>query len=264
MNSPKEWLLPGAIEEAKAVQKIMAAKVITEDAFRGLAKIGGMDVSNNLYDPAQMIYASCVTLEYPQLSVMDQAAVSLRQSFPYIPGLLGFREAPALVEAFQKLTQKPDLLFVDGHGISHPRGLGIASHIGILLDIPTIGVAKSILVGKPEGQLGLEIGSQTPLVWNEQCLGVVLRTKKRANPLIISVGHKISLPTAVELVLHCLRRYRLPEPTRQAHLAANKCRVLMMRSAKEKPLGDLDGKEVNSDDTSEHHIKNPREGSQVK
>jgi deoxyribonuclease V len=223
MDVPHSWLFPDSIDEAKEVQRIMAESVILEDAFQNCPSIGGMDVSNNLYDPKQMIYASAVVLS-DSLQVREQAAVACRQSFPYIPGLLGFREAPALVEAFKKLKKKPSILFVDGHGIAHPRGLGIASHIGVLLDIPTIGVAKSILVGKPSVSLGLEAGSQVPLVWKNKTLGVLLRTKVRSNPLIISCGHKVSLKTAVKLVQSCLRGYRLPEATRQAHLTANACR----------------------------------------
>jgi deoxyribonuclease V len=224
MDIPHAWLLPDSIEDAKEAQRIMAGRVILEDTLSSWQAIGGMDVSNNLYDPKQMIYASSVVLSYPSLEINEQAAVAQKQSFPYIPGLLGFREAPALIEAYQKLQKKPDVVMVDGHGMSHPRGLGIASHIGVILDIPTIGVAKSILVGRPATVLGPDAGAQVPLIWKGQTLGILLRTKARSNPLIISVGHKISLSTAVELVKSCLRGYRLPEVTRQAHLAANACR----------------------------------------
>jgi deoxyribonuclease V len=224
MDIPNSWFFPQSIQEAKEAQHRMAQRVIQEDTLLTMQSIGGMDVSNNLFDPKQMIYASVVVLSYPGLEIVEQAAVAQKQSFPYIPGLLGFREAPALVEAFKKLKKKPDILMVDGHGISHPRGLGIASHLGVLLDIPTVGVAKSILVGKPAASLDPEAGAQVPLVWKDQTLGMMLRTKARSNPLIISVGHKISLSTAIELVQKCLRGYRLPEATRHAHLAANVCR----------------------------------------
>src|SRR5262249_35990996 len=118
----------------------------------------------------------------------------------------------------------PDCLIVDGHGISHPRGLGIASHLGVLLDCPSIGVAKSILVGKPEGELGNQIGDYIPLRWKGQTLGVVLRTKPNVQPVYVSSGHRVSLETAIKVVLNSLSKYRLPEPTRQAHNAANVCR----------------------------------------
>jgi deoxyribonuclease V len=180
-----------------------------------------MDVSHNLYDPQALIYAVCVTLNPRTLQVQERGCVALEQRFPYKSGYLGFREAPALIESFKKLSQIPDIIFVDGHGISHPRGLGIASHIGVLLNLPTIGVAKSVLVGKAEGTLGSAIGDSVPLIWKGKQIATLLRTKARCNPLIISTGHKISLSTAVEMVLQYLKGYRLPEPTRQAHLTAN-------------------------------------------
>ncbi len=221
MQTSHHWLYPSSLEEAKEVQTTLFKKIIISDHFNIPLLIGGMDVSNNLYDPTQMIYATTVLLDFQTLEVIDQVFAAEKQEFPYIPGFLGFREAPALVHAFEKLTTKPDILLVDGHGISHPRGLGIASHIGALLDIPTIGVAKSILIGKPQDLLDDEAGSQTPLIWKNQTIGMLIRTKKRSNPLIISPGHRISLQTSIEIVLKTLRGYRLPEPTRQAHLAAN-------------------------------------------
>jgi deoxyribonuclease V len=147
--------------------------------------------------------------------------------------LLGFREVPTLVHLYNQLSVRPNVVLVDGHGISHPRGLGVATHLGVVLDVPTIGVAKSILVGTPAGPLAEEVGSTVPLIWKKQEIGMLLRTKARALPLIISSGHKISLPTAVQLVVKCLKGYRLPEPTRQAHLAANSFRKEALRLKKE-------------------------------
>ncbi len=218
---PSEWLYPSSLTEAASIQKIMAAKVIKSDQFAPLKIIAGMDVSNNPYDSAQLIYASIVLLNADTLAIIETANVCQKQRFPYVSGFLGFREAPALVEAFQQLKHPPDLIFVDGHGISHPRGLGIASHIGVLLDCATIGVAKTLLVGKPVAALAAAPGAQTPVVWHNNTMATLLRTKLRCNPLIISTGHRVALPTAVKLVQHYLRGYRLPEPTRQAHLAAN-------------------------------------------
>ncbi len=220
----EEWLFPKSIEEAIAAQHEMAAAVVLSDSCVEPHWIAGMDVSNNLYDPAQMIYAAVALLSFPKLELIEQSTFAEKQEFAYVPGLLGFREAPALIHAFERLKQKPDLIMIDGHGISHPRGLGIASHIGVLLDIPTIGVAKSILVGRPASPLGEVAGSQVPLVWKGEEIAILLRSKARSNPLIISAGHKVTLSTAVELVKHSLRKYRLPEPTRQAHLLANSCR----------------------------------------
>lgn len=219
---PTEWLYPDSIATASKIQLQLAQQVITTDQLpTHIQYIGGMDVSSNWRDPNQIIYATCVVLEAKSLQVVASASFHMQQPFPYIPGFLGFREAPALVETFAKLTIKPDLILVDGHGISHPRRLGIASHIGVLLDMPTIGVAKSILIGKPSCPLGFEAGSTVPLIGQEQTLAMLLRSKSRCNPLIIATGHKVSLTTAVNLVKSYLRGYRLPEPTRQAHLAAN-------------------------------------------
>lgn len=218
-------LSPVSLLQAKKAQEQMQKKVLLVDDFKTpISLIGGMDVSNQLYDPDEMIYASCVLLSYPTLDVVETKATSEKQTFPYIPGFLGFREAPALVHAYEKVIAKPDVIFVDEQGVSHPRGLGIASHVGVLLDVPTIGVAKSILVGHPEKPLGEEVGSTTSLVYKRKEIGILLRSKKNCLPLIISAGHRITLKTALEIVLTCFRKYRLPEPTRQAHLAANAAR----------------------------------------
>ncbi len=221
LTAPVEWLYPVSLKGAAAIQKKMAERVIKEDQLDPLNTIAGMDVSNNPYDPAQLIYASVVLLKADNLQIIETENAVQKQRFPYVSGFLGFREAPALVAAFQQLKQKPDLILVDGHGISHPRGLGIASHIGVLLNCPTIGVAKTLLVGKPAAELGLTPGAQVPVLWHGNPIAVLLRTKLRCNPLIISTGHRVSLPTAVKQVQQYLRGYRLPEPTRQAHLAAN-------------------------------------------
>ena len=220
-----KWLLYENIEEAKAVQKEMAKKVIFEDVIdKPIENIGGMDVSNTPFDPESMVFGAATILSYPSLTLIQIATQANKQTFPYIPGLLGFREAPTLVQAYKQLSLFPDIIMVDGHGVSHPRGLGIASHLGVLLDTPTIGVAKSILVGTPAAPLSEEAGSMVPLMWKGREIAMMVRTKKRCTPLIISVGHKVSLTTAIQLVMSCLKKYRLPEPTRHAHLAANKSR----------------------------------------
>jgi deoxyribonuclease V len=222
--NPK-WLFFENVVDAQAAQKEMAQKVITKDAIdMPIERIGGMDVSNTPFDPEQMVFGAAVVLSYPFLTVAEVATHVDKQTFPYVPGLLGFREAPTLIQAYQQLTHFPDVIMVDGHGVSHPRGLGIASHLGVLLDVPTIGVAKSILVGAPAAPLPEEVGSRVPLLWKGKQIAMMVRTKKRCSPLIVSVGHKVSLETATQLVMSCLKKYRLPEPTRHAHLAANKCR----------------------------------------
>lgn len=218
----EQWLFPKNPKEAIQIQREMAEHVVQKDALlQTPSLICGIDVSNPLFNPSKVIYGAAVLLSYPSLQVLETTTSASQQRFPYIPGLLGFREAPVLVEAFQKLKRQPDLLFVDGQGLSHPRGFGIASHLGVLLDIPAIGVAKSILVGSLEGTLAEKVGSQVPLLWKGKKIGLAVRTKKNCSPLIVSIGHKISLKTAVEWVFRCLKGYRHPEPIRQAHLAAN-------------------------------------------
>ena len=172
-------------------------------------------------DRTGLARAAIVALAYPSLEVVERVLYEEALRFPYIPGLLSFREAPSILAGFQKLRHKPDLLMADGQGIAHPRRLGIASHLGVLLDLPTIGCAKSILTGHLQGELGPDVGAQVPLIVQNEVIGVGLRTKVHTNPLIISVGHRISLETSVEYVLACGRGYRLPEPTRQAHNTAS-------------------------------------------
>ncbi|HET8728776.1 MAG TPA: deoxyribonuclease V [Alphaproteobacteria bacterium] len=221
---PPEWLHPPSLKAASELQRRMAGRVLDDDAFGPVRCLGGADVSQNRWDPEKMIHAAIVVLDLPTLRLAASAGTTARARFPYVPGFLGFREAPSLVEAWRALPAPPDLLFVDGHGLSHPRGLGIATHLGVLLDRPTIGVAKTILIGSPAGPLGPEPGDRTPLVWQGRTIGMVVRTKRRANPLYVSVGHRVALGTAVEWVLRTARGYRLPEPIRQAHLAANALR----------------------------------------
>lgn len=218
---PTDWLFPPTLAVASEVQRELATRVVAEDDLGPVAIVGGTDISSKGRDPTAPIHAALVALEPPMLKVREVAGASMVPPFPYVPGYLGFREAPALVDAFEQLRRKPDLLFVDGQGLSHPRGFGIACQLGVLLDVPAIGVAKSILIGRPAGELGPNAGDRVPLVWKGRTVGMALRTKPRTNPLFISAGHRISLETAVDWVLRTCRGYRLPEPTRQAHLAAN-------------------------------------------
>lgn len=218
------WLYPKDIQEATKAQAEMRECILLKDTLLETPQtIAGMDVSNTLFDPKKLIFGASVVLS-SSLEMIEIKTKMATQKFPYIPGFLGFREAPVLVEAYNQLSLKPDIIMVDGHGISHPRGLGVASHLGVLLDIPTIGVAKSILVGQPKGPLLQDVGSMTPLVFKNKEIGMLIRTKKNCSPLIISAGHKITLELALKLVFSSLKKYRLPEPTRQAHLTANACR----------------------------------------
>jgi len=221
---PPEWVDPPDLATAKAAQIALAARVVTEDAHGPVRLLGGVDISNTRFDPENLIFAAVVVLSWPGLRVVASASAVRRASMPYVPGYLGFREVPALRAAWEELAVKPDLVLVDGHGIAHPRGFGIATHLGVVLDVPSIGVAKSPLVGRAEGELGGEPGAEAPLVWKGRRLGTLLRTRRRANPLYVSPGHRVSEASAVDWVKRCGTGYRLPEPTRQAHLAANAAR----------------------------------------
>ena len=211
--------------EARALQPVLAARVEEADRLDEVRLVAGVDVSTTRFDPERLVHAAVVLLAWPGLEVVETATAVQRAALPYIPGLLGFREIPALLAAWEKLGTRPDLLLVDGHGIAHPRGLGIAAHLGVVLDVPAIGVAKSVLVGEADPPLAEEAGAETPLLWRGERIGTALRTRRRANPLYVSVGHRVSLETAVAWVRRATGGYRLPEPTRQAHLAANALRV---------------------------------------
>ncbi len=209
----------------RAQQLALAARVIREDALPTAPRfIGGVDVSCSRFDPTQRVYAAIVVLEWPGLAVVDQAGVAAAPDLPYLTGFLGFREVPAAMEAFARLRVKPELLMVDGQGIAHPRRFGIASHLGVMLDLPAIGVGKSRLVGVPEAPLAEEAGSEARLRDRGEEVGALLRTRARANPLWISIGHRVSLPTALRWVRATGTGRRLPEPTRLAHEAAGMVR----------------------------------------
>jgi deoxyribonuclease V len=207
--------------EAVALQKELAGSVRCVDDFGPIRTIAGVDVSMNRFSPVG--FAAIVVLSVPDLRILEVAGATGTIPMPYIPGLLSFREIPLLLEAWEKLDTKPDLLMVDGQGVAHPRGLGIAAHLGVTLDVPAIGCAKSILVGRHE-PVAPERGSRQPLVYKGETVGWALRTKDKVNPLFVSCGHRVSQETAVRWVLECGRGYRLPEPTRQAHLASNQLR----------------------------------------
>jgi deoxyribonuclease V len=223
--------LPGGLpfpETAAAARLLipdLAARVETEDRLGPVRVIGGADASSTRFDPTRTVHAAIVALDWPALTETARGGAVTRGGLPYVPGLLGFREVPALAEAWARLHLKPDLLLVDGHGIAHPKGLGIACLAGLVLDVPTIGVAKSLLVGEVEGALPDTPGARAPLVWKGRRIGVALRTRRGANPVHVSVGHRISEATALDWVERCLRGRRLPEPTRAAHLAAGALRL---------------------------------------
>jgi len=204
---------PDSAAEAIALQKQLATQVRLADDFAHIRIIAGVDVAYDIKD--NISHAVVVTMRLDQLQPLTIIRAQLPTKFPYIPGLLSFREIPVLLEALAQLPESPDLLMVDGQGVAHPRRLGIAAHLGVLTDIPAIGVAKSLLCGRYQ-EPGLNKGDHTPLLDRGEVIGTVLRSKDKTNPLFISAGHRISQKTALQLVLQCLIKHRLPEPTRIA------------------------------------------------
>jgi len=201
-----------------ALQARLSREVIRHDDFGEVRRVAGVDVG--FRDGRRITRAAVAVLDFPELTPRDQAVAHSPTRFPYIPGLLSFREVPAVLEALQNLRVLPDLILCDGQGIAHPRRFGIACHLGVLLDMPTIGVAKSRLIGRHEA-LPPEKGAWVPLWDGEECIGAVLRTRSNVSPLYISIGHRTSLSTAIDYVLRCTTRYRLPETTRAAHRLAS-------------------------------------------
>ena len=204
-------------EEAVQVQKGLRARLdLTWDGAFRVNTIGGVDLSF----PEELAHCAIVVLRFPELTPLEAVTADVPLVFPYVPGLLAFREGPAVLAAWDKLTIKPDLLMFDGQGIAHPRGIGIASQMGLWLVRPSIGVAKSRLFGKHE-PVGPQAGDRATLLDNNgNTIGIVLRTRERTNPLYVSPGHLIDVEHAVEFVLKSCAGYRLPDPTRLAHKVA--------------------------------------------
>lgn len=200
------------------MQEQLRGQVITQDQLGEVRYVAGVDVG--FEQEGKITRAAVAVLDFPALTLHEQAIARLPTSFPYVPGYLSFREIPAVVAALQKLHTLPDLLLCDGQGIAHPRRFGIACHLGVLTGLPSIGVAKSRLVGRFE-EPAISKGSWSRLLDGEETIGAVLRTRERIKPLFISSGHRISLPTAIDYVLRCTTRYRLPETTRWAHKLAS-------------------------------------------
>jgi deoxyribonuclease V len=209
-------------EEAVAIQQRLREQVIREGPMPGPGTvIVGVDVGFR----GELARAAAVAVRFPDLTPLAQAVAEVPVTFPYIPGLLAFREAPAILAALERLPLSPQVLMVDGHGISHPRRMGIATHLGVYLDLPSIGCAKSKLWGRYEMPPD-EPGAWSPLWDGEEMIGAVLRTQAGASPVFVSIGHRISLENAIATVMACVRGHRLPEPTRLAHLAAGGADVL--------------------------------------
>ncbi len=220
MRIPLLHPLDVSVAEARALQERLRCRVREEAALdpAAVGTVAGTDIS--YLRECKLALGAVVLMSYPALEVLEVRTSALRVDFPYVPGLLSFRELPALLPALRALTRPPDLILVDGQGVAHPRFFGLASHLGVLTGTPAIGCAKSRLVGEAE-QPGPEVGDWEPLLYGGRTVGAVLRTRRAVKPLFVSVGHLVDLSTSLRLVLGCTRGYRLPEPQRRAHAAAD-------------------------------------------
>ena len=207
------------VSEAAALQKELRSQIeLQTPAGLSISTIAGADISFNKYETT--VYAGIIVLSFPELLPVAHSLVKTEVTFPYVSGYLAFREVPALLEAWNQLPQKPDVLVVDGHGIAHPRRMGIASHFGVLTGQPTIGCAKKILFGKYESPPD-ERGAYTDIQDKGDVIGAVLRTRAKVKPVFVSPGHKLSLKDSIDIILQCMGKYRIPEPTRKAHELVN-------------------------------------------
>ncbi|MES9969139.1 MAG: deoxyribonuclease V [Candidatus Thiodiazotropha sp.] len=204
--------------EAIALQVQLRQQVIEQDCYHRLRRVAGVDVG--FEQQGSITRAAIVVLSYPELQPLEASVARLPTTFPYIPGLLSFRELPAILQALSKLKQPPDIFLCDGQGTAHPRRFGLACHLGVYTDIPSVGVAKTRLVGR-HATLPQEKGCWVPLIHKDETIGAVVRSRSGVNPLYISVGHKISLQSSIALVLGCTTRFKLPETTRAAHKLAS-------------------------------------------
>jgi deoxyribonuclease V len=200
-------------KQAVAVQRRLASRVKQCRPRKAIRFVAGADAAFPKH--AEQCVAAVVLWDLEEQTVLEEHVAVRKLNFPYVPGLLSFREAPALLAALRKLRRTPDCLMLDGHGLAHPRRFGIACHVGVICRRPTIGCAKSRLTGVHH-EPGIERGSRTPLVDGELTLGTVLRTRDGVKPVFVSVGHQVDLATAEQVVFDCAVRYRLPEPTRLA------------------------------------------------
>jgi deoxyribonuclease V len=215
-----EW--PTTVEEAQLVQQRLRERVVARDEFGALRTVAGVDAGYE--DEGNTARAVVVVLAYPSLEPLDFTVARRPARFPYIPGFLSFREGPAVIAALEALRVAPDMLICDGQGIAHPRRLGIASHIGVLTGMPAIGCAKSLLVGT-HPPVPDERGAWVPLTHRREQIGAVLRTRPGVKPVYVSIGHRVALPTAIDIVMSCVTKYRLPETTRLADGLASHGRV---------------------------------------
>jgi len=202
-------------QDARQLQMKLAARIVREKKLGTVKTVAGIDVGLK----GDRVCAAVVVLNFPKLDVAAQSTATRRVTYPYIPGLLSFREGPVILDALDRLDRKPDLLIFDGQGIAHPCRLGIASHIGLLSDLPSIGCAKSRLCGQYQ-EPDVERGSHVSLMDHGETIGAIVRTRTNVKPVFVSIGHRVDLQTCIDVVLACCKGYRLPETTRKAHRLA--------------------------------------------
>jgi deoxyribonuclease V len=208
-------------QQALQLQATLQTKINITPFDQPIQRIGGADISYNKY--SDVIYAGIIVLDYESLEPVCRSTIIGKMDFPYIPGLLSFREIPAIYAAWEALPEKPDILILDGHGINHPRRLGVAAHFGLVSDQPTIGIAKNHLFGRYQ-EPGREKGSVSTVMDRGETIGYVLRTRDGVKPVWVSPGHKVSMAQSLEVALHCIRGVRIPVPTREAHMMVNDLR----------------------------------------
>jgi deoxyribonuclease V len=210
------------VTAATQIQNGLRDNIIIQAQDFPVNVVAGADISFNKFSTT--VYAGIILLRFPELVPIGYSLVKKEVLFPYVPGYLAFREVPALMAAWENLSIKPDLLVVDGHGIAHPRRMGIAAHFGVLANTPTVGCAKKVLCGKYE-EPGSAKGSNTPLVFKDEVVGAALRTKNAVKPVFVSPGYLMNVPSTVDIIIQCIGRYRIPEPTRLAHNIVNRFRL---------------------------------------
>ena len=220
MKVKQRHLWPTSLAEAQAIQRQLQPEVITEDDLGLVQYVAGVDVG--FEEDGRISRAAVAILGFPDLQLKEKAITKCPTTFPYVPGFLSFREVPVILKALEIIDITPDLILCDGQGLAHPRRFGLACHLGLWVDVPTIGVAKSLLIGKHE-KLGEEKGSWQPLHDRREVIGAVVRTRTKVKPVYVSSGNRVSLPTAIDYVLRCTTKYKLPETTRWADkLASNR------------------------------------------
>lgn len=220
--------------DAMREQERLRERVILTDNFKAVRLVAGADLA---FDPeTDLAFAGVIVYRFPEMEEVERRMARRKLRFPYVPGLLSFREGPALLAAFARLKTEPDLILIDGHGRAHPRLFGIACHMGVLLDKPTIGCAKSLLVGE-HGDPGKRAGSTAPLWFKGERVGEVLRTRDNVKPIYVTTGHRVSLTSAVEFVKQCCDGYRIPKPTREADHYVGELRREYQRKENQKAKG---------------------------